>query len=114
MSVHKLLKENQQHPYHYTKVHLLRRDYQPRVDFAVYYLNQVNLRPNYKSRILYTDECTFTRNGMFNIHNYHYWSNENPFLMRESTFQHRYSVNIWCGLLDDQIVSILRKIVIQI
>jgi hypothetical protein len=108
MSVHRVLKEDQQHPYHYTKVqNLLPRDYQPRVNFAEYYLNQVNLRPNYGSRILYTDECLFTRNGMFNIHNYHYWSHENPFLTRETSFQHRYSVNVWCGLLGDQIVSIL-------
>lgn len=115
MSVHRVLKENEQYPYHYTKVqHLLPRDYQLRVNFADYYLNQVNLRPNYGSRILYTDECTFTKNGMFNTHNYHYWSHENLYLTRESSFQHRYSVNIWCGLLGDQIVSILRKIVIQI
>lgn len=109
MSVYRVLKENEQHPYHYTKVqHLLPRDYPFRVNFAEYYLNQINLRPNYGSRILYTDECTFTRNGIFNIHNYHYWSHRNPFLTRSSSFQHRYSVNVWCGLLGDQMVNILR------
>ncbi|KMQ86636.1 transposable element tc3 transposase [Lasius niger] len=42
MSVHRVLKENEQYPYHYTKVqHLLPRDYQLRVNFADYYLNQI-------------------------------------------------------------------------
>ena len=45
----------------------------------------LNLRPrlaarglNLSSLFFYVDECTFTRNGMFNQKNYVYWTDENP------------------------------------
>ena len=35
------------------------------------------------TKILFTDEATFTNNGQVNLCNMHYWSVENPHWMRE-------------------------------
>ncbi|KAJ8943468.1 hypothetical protein NQ318_006320 [Aromia moschata] len=55
------------HPYHFTRVQALEeRDGQARVDFARWLLNNDVEDPNLFSRILWTDESTFTREGIFN------------------------------------------------
>ena len=43
--------------------------------------------------ILWTDESLFTRGGMFNVHNEHYWDTENPYVFRERGFQKRFKIN---------------------
>ncbi|EFN84401.1 hypothetical protein EAI_10604, partial [Harpegnathos saltator] len=37
--------------------------------------------------ILWTDEATFTPNGVLNCRNNLYWSDENPHVVREGGFQ---------------------------
>lgn len=39
--------------------------------------------------------------GIFNVHNEHWWSNENPYVTRQDAYQHRFSVNVWAGILDN-------------
>lgn len=55
--------------------------------------------------ILFTDEATFTRNGINNTHNAHRWSEENPHAIVDSNFQYRFSVNVWCGVIDNQLIG---------
>ncbi|KOC66066.1 hypothetical protein WH47_01439 [Habropoda laboriosa] len=52
-------------------------------------------------KILWTDECTFTNNGMFNGHIQHVWSTENPYLKRCTNNQLRYIINMRCGILKE-------------
>lgn len=79
--VHKILKENEIRPYHFIRMQqLLPRDHPPRRRFARNYLEAVR-DPLFSRRILWTDECTFTQDRIFNSHNYHYYGFENPFLM---------------------------------
>jgi len=33
------------------------------------------------------------------------WANENPHATVESNFQQRFSVNVWCAVLDDQLIG---------
>lgn len=40
-----------------------------------------------------------------NRHNCHYWSDENPHWVRTIDHQHRWSVNVWCGIVDSQIIG---------
>ncbi|EZA52677.1 hypothetical protein X777_07058 [Ooceraea biroi] len=37
--------------------------------------------------ILWTDEATFTRRGIFNSHNSHVWAHNNPHTTRQRNFQ---------------------------
>jgi len=55
--------------------------------------------------ILFTDEAQFNRDGVNNTHNSHVWADENPHATVESNFQQRFSVNVWCAVLDDQLIG---------
>jgi hypothetical protein len=70
--------------------------------------------PNFLDRVIFTDESCFTRNGVFNSRNYHVWAGENPNATRPRAFQHRFSINLWAGILGDRIVRISCENVIYI
>ena len=71
-AVWKVVHGQQLHPYHLQKVHsLLEEDYPRRVQFAEWYLQQCILQLKFSSLVLFTDECTFNRNGILNLHNMH-------------------------------------------
>jgi hypothetical protein len=55
--------------------------------------------------ILFSDEAQFTRDGVYNTHNSHVWAEINPHATVETNFQHRFSVNVCCGVLHDQLIA---------
>lgn len=90
------------HPYHFKRVqHLTEADFLPRIQFCQWILANQDILPS----ILWSDESMFTRNGAINIHNIHHWSDENPRVVRRTNFQHRFSVNLWAGIIGDQIIG---------
>ena len=104
--VHKVLKEEKLYSYHFTLVQkLIPRDYPTRVIYSRKILERVAIEPEFLRRVLWTDECTFTQDGYFNFHNYHYYGYEYPFLMWDGNSQFSFKVNVWAGLIDDQLVS---------
>lgn len=104
--VHRIVKEDGLHPYHKTRVqNLLEEDYPHRVAFCEWLLDKHRRNPNFISNVLWTDEATFTRNGIFNYHNEHFWAHENPHMVHESNYQVRFSVNVWAGIIGDQLVG---------
>ena len=56
--------------------------------------------------LLFNDEATFTRNGN-NTRNSHRWSHESPHGTVEANFQRRFSINVWCGMIDDMLIGLL-------
>lgn len=105
-SVQRILKENSMHPYHYTRVQQLKpEDYPVRRRFCEWLLNQNNGDPNFLSRVLFSDEAMFGREGCFNAHNWHVWAEENPHALFHRGFQERFSINLWAGLLGDRLVG---------
>lgn len=42
---------------------------------------------------------------LHNRHNCHYWSDENPHWVRLIDHQHRWSLNVWCGIADSRIIG---------
>ena len=55
--------------------------------------------------ILFTDEAQFNFDSVNNTHNSHMWADENHHATVESIFQLRFSVNVWCAVLDDQLIG---------
>ena len=55
--------------------------------------------------IIFTDEATFTHNGINNTRNSHRWSHENPRGTVETNFQSRFSINVHCGVIDDMLIG---------
>ena len=98
--------DQQLYPYHLQKVHaFLEEDYPRRVQFAEWYLQQCILQLHFSSLVLFTDECTFTRNGILNLHNMHVWEDENPCAQVFQSHQHRFSINVRAGIIADHIIG---------
>jgi hypothetical protein len=94
-SVHRVLNENILHPFHYTRVqHLEPEDYPARRNVCVWLLNKAAEDENFISRILFSDESSFGRQGCFNHRNLHVWSYDNPRTTYPRAFQRRFSVNL--------------------
>lgn len=90
------------HPYHLLRVqHLHPGDAALRLAFCQWIHEHRRLIP----KILFTDEAMFTRDGITNTHNNHVWSDENPHATVESHFQHRFSVNVWSGIIDNVFIG---------
>lgn len=95
-----VLHRNGLYPYHIMRVQeILPPDCEKRMEFCQW------LQRNNRSNILWTDESTFTRVGLFNIHNAHNWCIGNPRDVRPDHFQHKVSVNVWAGLLNEELLG---------
>ena len=66
-------------------------------------------RINYNSHmirnILFNDKAHFTRDAVNNTKNSHLWDHDNPHGTFESNYHHRFSVNMWCGVIFDQLIG---------
>jgi hypothetical protein len=65
----------------------------------------VNVNRRLPRLILFTDEATFTRDGINNNRNSHRWSHKKPNAAVETDFQYRFSADVWCGIIDDQVID---------
>lgn len=102
----RILHEAQLYPYHVQKVQaLLPTDYPLRVRFCEWLLQKNAENARFTADILATDESIFTRNGITNLHNTHVWSFENPHAMVQTNFQHRFSLNMWAGIVDERLIG---------
>ena len=55
--------------------------------------------------LLFTDEATSTRGGVFNTHNLHIWQNKNHHVVHQSHHQHRFSVIVRAGIIGNNLVG---------
>lgn len=105
-SVLRVFHQEKLYPYHFTPVQNLRNNDLPnRLRFAQFCRNQQNDDPMFLNKVLFTDEATFTRRGIFNFRNKHAWDIENPNLVVDRHFQHEFKINIWCGIIDNNILG---------
>lgn len=105
-TVQKILADTRMHPYHVV-LHqaLTATDFDNRLNYCIWLKNMKRENPLLMSQILWTDEASFGNNGVVNLHNMHYWSETNPHWMREVDNQHRWNVNVWCGILDGRVIG---------
>jgi len=84
MQVWRTLHEEDLYPYHDQRVqHLEPRDHAQRMDLCRW----ITAHPELLSAILFTDEASFTRDGINNSRNVHTWSHENPHETRVTNFK---------------------------
>lgn len=94
------------HPFHTLQVQeLLPGDGPKRLEFCRYIKTRLEEDPGYLKNVLWTDEATFTRSGFFNTHNDHTWAIENPRAIKPTRSQYRFSVNVWAGIIDQQLIG---------
>ena len=102
MLVLRTLHEEDFYPYHDQPVqHLQPGDHAERMDFCRW----IQAHPELLGVILFTDEASFTRDGVNNSRNVHTWSQDNPHETTVTTFQSRFSVNVWCGVIGDRLIG---------
>lgn len=105
-TVHRILKKHNKKAYKDSPVqHLQEQDGPRRLEFCNYFLQRQQQDPLFYTKILWTDECTFSNNGMFNRNHHFYWASENPRNVIETNVQIRFKVNVWCGLLGNKIIG---------
>lgn len=105
-TVHNVLRRHQYHPYHFQPVQgLEQRDYASRNLFCEWLLNRQESDREFISKILFTDEATFTKDGVVNFHNLHLWADENPRAILPNSHQYSFKINIWCGIIGGRILG---------
>ena len=105
-SVLRILHKNKWHPYHVTLIHdLSTQDFHLRKEFCIWIQNKIRRSRSFLKNVLFSDEAIFRSNGNVNRHNLHYWSQDNPRWSRNVDNQHRWSLNVWCGLIDNCVIG---------
>jgi hypothetical protein len=90
------------YPYHIQRVqHLEPADICSRLDLCRW----INSNPHVIRYVLFTDEALFMRDGVNSTRNSYLWGHDNPHGTIESNYQHRSSVNVWCGFIGDQLIG---------
>lgn len=106
-TIHRILKKHKWKPFSYHLVqHLQLGDLPRRVEFCEWFLMKTQEDENFIKKVIWCDEAKFSKNGLFNRHNSHFWSNENPHVSRERYFQDRWSFNVFCAIKDDKILAL--------
>lgn len=104
-----ILKKDRKHPYHFTKIQeLLPADKPKRLQFCHWILEKYLHDREYVQNIFWTDECHFSRAGVLNLHNQHFWAAANPRRTRTASHQTKFSVNVWAGVLGSQLIGPFR------
>ncbi|XP_026829886.1 uncharacterized protein LOC105283860 [Ooceraea biroi] len=94
-------------PYHIQRVQGLNPgDYPNRIAFCQWFLSRNLIQPNFGRIALFSDEACFTRDGVFNSRNSHIWD-ENPHAVAFTRHQQQFSVNIWAGIVGENLIVYL-------
>jgi len=102
MQVWRTLHEEDLYPYHDQRVqHLEPGDHAQRTDLCHWIKAHLELL----RVILFSDEASFTRDGVNNLRNVHTWSHDNPHDTSVTNFQRRFTVNVWCGVLGNKLIG---------
>lgn len=105
-SVSRILKKEKIRPYHISlHQELSEQDFENRLGFCTWASLEFETDEKYFENVLWSDEATFRSNGQVNKHNLHYWSADNPHWMRTVDRQRYWTLNTWCGILDDKIIG---------
>lgn len=66
-----------------------------RLQFCHEIRHRIHQDPDFMNKIIFTDESTFGQDEYFNMHNNHYYAEENP---HETVVQNhlvRFKINLW-------------------
>lgn len=100
------LKKNGKKPFKPKFLHTLEAgDTERRMEFCLWLQGMYLENPNFLKKILYTDEATFTTNGVVTSQNIRMWCDVNPHWVVECKRQYSAKVNVWCGIINEKIIG---------
>ena len=97
MQVWRTLHEEHFYPFHHQTVHLEPGNHAQCLNLC----HWIQAHPELLGVILFTDEATFTRDGVNNSRNVQ----DNPHETIVTNFQGRFSVNVWCGVIGNRLIG---------
>ena len=104
-SLHRILKDLKQYPYRLRKLHELKEpDYNNRLLFSNWFLEQCEADSHFEDLVLYTDEAHCELSGTINSHNAVYWGTQRPTEVLQSPL-HSPKVTIWCAISSSGLIG---------
>lgn len=92
-------------PYKLQKVQALNvEDYPRRMECSRWILREEIEDPSFLEKVLFTDEASFSRQGIFNCRTSHIWDSDNPNATIIRGHQERFSVNVWAGIIGNILI----------
>lgn len=90
---------------------LQEHEYDNRSEFCFMVQGEIEIDRTFPRKILFTDEATFTTNGVVSSQNCRWWSTGNPKFRINCKNQYSRKINVWCGILNRKIIGpyILRQ-----
>lgn len=105
-SVQRILHRNNFFPYKMRFVQELNEDdFDRRVEFCETIRRKCDNNRDFLLNVVFSDEATFFVDGKVNSHNCRYWSDENPYAMRENHTQNPQKINVWAGILGLNVIG---------
>lgn len=105
-SMQRILRRNKMFPYKFRRVQELHGDdFQRRMEFCNWFIEQEELNPAFATTILTSDEASFYLAGTVSTQNTRYWSDANPHVIRQDHRQVNPRVNVWCGIYKDRLIG---------
>ncbi|EFN75055.1 hypothetical protein EAI_00917, partial [Harpegnathos saltator] len=68
-----------------------------RIEFCDMIMTRFDGNNQFFTWICFSDETTFELNGLVNRHNLRYWTDENPYWMRNCHTQYPQKINVLAG-----------------
>ncbi|KAJ8957061.1 hypothetical protein NQ318_007273 [Aromia moschata] len=97
---------SQVHPYKLVPINeLAEDDFDRRILFCEQIMQMIDGNTLQMENVLFSDEYTFIVHGHVNRQNCRYWSRENPHWMRELHTQNLEKVNVWAGIIGENIIG---------
>lgn len=105
-TVVRILRALNYHPFHITLTQALQPNHHlMRIAFCQWALQMLHDDPNFFRYVLFSDEAKFYSDGQLNRHNCHYWSDVNPHWYRPIDHQNRWSIMVWCGIVNGYLIG---------
>lgn len=105
-NIRRCLKRNSIRPFKPKFLHTLRAgDTEKRMEYCLWAQGEYLNSRKFLASVMFSDEATFTTNGVVSSQNARYWASENPNWVINCKSQYSVKVNVWCGILKDRIIG---------
>lgn len=105
-NIRRCLKANNIKPFKPKFLHTLQEgDENKRLEYCLWAQGLYLSDRNFLKNVLFSDEASFTTNGVVSSQNCRYWATENPRWVINCKSQYSQKINVWCGILNERIIG---------
>lgn len=100
------LKRHKLQPFKPKFLHTLEEgDEERRLEYCLWIQGNYLNNRDFLKKVIFTDEATFSTNGVVSSQNSRYWAVENPDWVINCKRQYSQKVNVWCGIFNETIIG---------